>query len=223
MKEEDLDQDLWASIQQHNHRAFEILFIRYFPQLRNMAHSAGAAREEAEELASDVLHQLWTKRNSIQLQGALSYYLFACIKNARINQKKKKALLITSLESQMEINQATAEAADVAILNKESGEYLDEILAFLPKRQSQIFRLIQILGYTNQEVAIMLGITEGTVAVQLSKATKKIRHLWKTGISSNRMSTMVVAVSARNISANHCANHNPEHSSCSNIFTKPNL
>lgn len=219
MKEEDLDHDLWESIQQHNHRAFEILFVKYFPQLRNMAHAAGASREEAEELAADVLHQLWTKRNSIQLQGALSYYLFACIKNARINQKRKKALLIISLENQLEINQVTAETADVAILNKESGEYLDEILAFLPKRQAQIFRLIQILGYSNQEVAIMLGITEGTVAVQLSKATKKIRHLWKTGITSTRMSDLVVAVESRNISTGH----SNDHATCSTILINPNL
>jgi len=59
-----------------------------------------------------------------------------------------------------------------------SFEMIDEIrhaIEALPPKCKEIFLLVRIEGYSNQEVALILGISVNTVRTQVSIATDKLQ------------------------------------------------
>lgn len=58
----------------------------------------------------------------------------------------------------------TEESIDLRFLN----EYIDSLAEELPAQRKKIFILSKRQNYTNKEIAEMMGISESTVATQLS-------------------------------------------------------
>ncbi len=56
-------------------------------------------------------------------------------------------------------------------------EYLEKAIRSLPEGYRAVFVLIEVEGYTHQEVADMLGISVGTSKSQLFYAKKKLRKM----------------------------------------------
>ena len=54
-------------------------------------------------------------------------------------------------------------------------EYIDSLADKLPEQRKKIFILSKRQHYTNKEIAEQLGISESTVATQLSLAVKFMR------------------------------------------------
>ena len=66
----------------------------------------------------------------------------------------------------------TEESIDLRFLN----EYIDSLAEELPAQRKKIFILSKRQNYTNKEIAEMMGISESTVATQLSLAVKFMRE-----------------------------------------------
>lgn len=170
------DEILWEAIIKDDHRSFEILFIKYYPELRKLAYYYCSQYEDAEEIAADVLHKVWTKRHEIVLQANLRAYLMASIRNASINILRKKIQVLEDLTETISVGApAIYEGPENRLLLKDIEKEILRALDRLPERQKEIFRLHRLHDYTIQQVAVMMSITEGTVQVQLYKATKKLK------------------------------------------------
>lgn len=170
------DELLWEAIRQDNHRSFEILFIKYYPELRKLAYYYCGRYEDSEEIAADVLQKLWEKRNDISLQASLRAYLMVSVRNAAINILRKKIQVIEELTetiSAVETNEY--ERPEYRLLLKDIEKEVLHALDLLPERQKDIFRLHRLHSYTIPQIAEMLSITEGTVQTQLYKASKKLK------------------------------------------------
>ena len=55
-------------------------------------------------------------------------------------------------------------------------EYIDSLAEELPAQRKKIFILSKRQNYTNKEIAEIMGISESTVATQLSLAVKFMRE-----------------------------------------------
>lgn len=84
--------------------------------------------------------------------------------------RKKESLLMASEE------EAMTECFDSQIISLLEAEAIFLLITKLPLGYRTIFNLYVIEGYSHQEIATMLNITEGTSKSQLSKARRQMQQ-----------------------------------------------
>jgi RNA polymerase sigma factor (sigma-70 family) len=66
-------------------------------------------------------------------------------------------------------------------------QQLEAFIQQLPPMSQKVFNLYAIDGYKHQEVAAMLGISEGTSKWHLSSARKKLQEMIKTAMNTSKI------------------------------------
>ena len=123
--------------------------------------------EDAEEAMLDGWYKFFTNLSSFTYQSEAA--LIAWIKKIMINEclmllRKKNAFIILSEASAEEV-----EWEEEALSRLSAKEIFDLILR-LPAGYRTVFNLHVIEGMEHKEIAVLLGIAEGTSKSQLSKA-----------------------------------------------------
>src|SRR6185312_1168425 len=65
--------------------AFDSIFREYYPHLTGVAESMLREREAAEDMAQDVMMELWRRRETLVLETSLRAYLFRAVRNRSLN------------------------------------------------------------------------------------------------------------------------------------------
>lgn len=169
-----VDELLMEYIKNDDHKAFEVLFIKYYKELRDIAFYYINNNEEAEEIAADVLHQIWQKRKDIIIEKQVKSYLAIATRNASFNVLRKKILVVEELTETIANEHYHDSQAVFQVKDIEPG--IQQALAQLTQRQREIFRLYRFHDYKAAEIAQLLNLTEGTVNFQLHKAHKKLKE-----------------------------------------------
>jgi len=156
--------------------AFERVYDLYKHPLYATALRYLKDEQLAEDALQDVFVKLWQNRQTIDERQSLRSFLFVCMKNHVLNvirteQNRIKAALRANQNREKVSHQTES---DIAL--KDLRTYLDTSLSALPDRKKKIAQLSIIEGYSNQEIATTLQISENTVRSQLSQAKKVIRH-----------------------------------------------
>ncbi len=142
-------------------RPMMALCARYIPQ-----------QQEAEDVLMQGFVKVFQKIDSYKFEGSFEGWLRRVFVNECLMHLRKKTHLTASLE-QAEGQMATVSAVLEA----------DELLALvqaLPTGYRTVFNLYAIEGYSHQEIAQQLGISEGTSKSQLSKARQMLQSRLKT-------------------------------------------
>ena len=131
----------------------------------------------AEEIVDDVIMSIWTKREQLQIDGSVSYYLRRSVVNKSIDylrslQRRRQHELATDMIPQI----ASTEAND-HLVEDEIQVILDNILEKLPSKGRQIFLLSREEGYSYKEIADQLQISVRTVETHIRRALTTIKHL----------------------------------------------
>ncbi|WP_295127994.1 sigma-70 family RNA polymerase sigma factor [uncultured Chitinophaga sp.] len=172
-----VDELLWEYIRQDDHKAFEVLFVRYYRELTNTAFYYSSNSEEAEEVAADVLHRLWQRRDALEIGSSLKAYLKVATRNATFNMLRKKMLVMEELTDNVANDYSTA--ADDRLAVKDIEDDITKALAQLTARQREIFRMYRFQDYDAAEIAQLLNLSEGTVNYQLHKANKRLKEYFR--------------------------------------------
>ncbi|TWI88598.1 RNA polymerase sigma factor [Chitinophaga japonensis] len=175
-----VDELLMEYIRQDDHKAFEVLFVKYYSVLREVSFHYSNNSEDAEEIAADVLHQLWQKRKDIIIEKNVKAYLSTAARNATFNVLRKKILIVEELSDSIEreyCNDYADTPASFRIRDIETE--IHRSLEHLTHRQREIFRLYRFHEYTILEIAQLLRLSEGTVHFQLHKAHKRLREYFR--------------------------------------------
>lgn len=90
------------------------------------------------------------------------------------NREKKWQEKTRSIENK---EQVIAADKDLTDFQEDMIELIKEKIPLLPPMTARVFNLYAIDGYVHQEIAKMLGITEGTSAWHYSEAKKRIRQM----------------------------------------------
>lgn len=164
-----------ADSRQAYRQIFDLLFI----PLMNFAYPIVRSRETAEEIASDVLLMIWEQREQLTGVGNIRYYAFHATKNKALNARKKKgldAVSIDEIDFDVKLDKSDPEAI---FLHGELATHLDEAIAKLPTQCKLVFKLVREEGFSYQETADMLSISNRTVNAHLVNATKRLAQILK--------------------------------------------
>ena len=141
-------------------------------------------REDAEEALLLGFAKMFRALPSYRFEGSFEGWVRRIMVNEALMQLRQRELMTVSFEDfvQPENLAATAATAESA----RQAEDLLSLLATLPAGYRTVFNLYALEGYGHQEIATLLGISEGTSKSQLSKARALLqRRVQFSAISAN--------------------------------------
>ncbi|WP_460552774.1 RNA polymerase sigma-70 factor [Ferruginibacter profundus] len=163
--------------------AYKKLFFHFFLPLKSFSFSILKSKEIAEEVVSDVLIEIWSKRKQLMEIENLKMYLYISVRNAslrRLQQLQKTTML--SLDD-LEVEFASADPnADTYLITNELAQKIDTAIESLPQQCKIIFKLAKQDNLKYKEIAQLLNISVKTIDNQLSTALKKIAAVLNTTV-----------------------------------------
>jgi RNA polymerase sigma-70 factor, ECF subfamily len=158
--------------------AFEELYRRHFRRVYALCLRMTASPEEAEDLAQDTFIQLHKKIGSFRGDSAFTTWLHRMTVNQVLmhfrRRKSRPEYTTEEGETPVQIVQGTENQNKMPIVDR---IVLENSIAKLPPGYRTVFVLHDVEGYEHNEIAGMLGISEGTSKSQLHKARLKLRSL----------------------------------------------
>jgi RNA polymerase sigma-70 factor (family 1) len=155
--------------------AYKSLFFRLFPSLQQFAFSFLKSRQLAEETASDVLMEVWVRREKLMQVDNLKLYLFTSVRNAALRKLKLENKISKFSLDDMQVEIASDYSdPEQALASHELEQKLLQAVHELPPRCKIIYKLAKEDGLKYAEIAQLLGISIKTIDAQLAIAVKKI-------------------------------------------------
>ena len=167
------DEALFSAVRRGDEKAFDTLFLRYYPVL-----CAYAARfvesEDGEETVQDVMVWFWENRGMQVFDVSIKSYLFKAVKNrclTLISRNELKQRAVGALHAGL---QAVYEDPDFYVV-EELAQRIEEALAALPDSYREAFEMNRFQHKTYAEIAACLGVSSKTVDYRIQQALKLLR------------------------------------------------
>jgi RNA polymerase sigma-70 factor (ECF subfamily) len=140
----------------------------------NLAYRLLGNYHVAEEAAQDTFVKAFNSLKSFRADSQFSTWLYKICYNTCITYKRKKSLVTLDINSDSE---ATLHAVQPQGLMEQSqrAEYLNQALGALTDEDVTIVTLFYIDENPTQEIAKIVGISEGNVRIKLHRARKRIK------------------------------------------------
>jgi RNA polymerase sigma-70 factor (ECF subfamily) len=154
--------------------AFTEIYNRYWKKLFAVAAARIQDMEEAEEIVQEIFVSLWKRRSELQITTALDRYLVVSVKYRVIKvlgRRYQGRKYMNSLHEGLE-----DDSTQQWLAFEELQERLEALVSGLPEKCQLVYRLSREQGYTQQQIAQELRISEKTVEAHLGKALKALRH-----------------------------------------------
>jgi len=151
--------------------AYEKLFKQTYPYLRSYAYKLLKNREAAEEIASDVLINIWKRREELAAVKLFRAYLYKCTRNACYNYLRKGN---NTAEEINIISPADNSTPESIYLNTELKSHIQNAVLKLPPQCKACFVLVKEEGLSYREAAQILSVSVKTVDAQIVIALRKI-------------------------------------------------
>jgi len=129
---------------------------------------------DAEDAAQEVFLRLYRHGMNFRDEAALGAWLYRVLFNLCVDRAR-----VARPAAEMPELQAREPAADSTLLREEQKQRLTAALAQLPARERAAIVLREIEGLSTDDVAAILGSSEGTVRSQVSRALTRLRSLMK--------------------------------------------
>ena len=175
------DQNIWIEIKKGNKRAFELLYKSLYPSLCLYAYSIIPDEEFVKEIVNDVFLKVWDKRDTIDIKYGIKPYLYRCVYNSCVdNRKKLRKLSHIKAEDHplLKIEDIVGQDSEY-IIDKISYSDLEKDVTkginTLPDRCKEIFMLSRFDMLSYLEIAEKLNISVNTVKTQMSRAMDRLR------------------------------------------------
>lgn len=155
--------------------AFTEIYERYSPTLLTHAYNKCHDQDEACDLVQEVFTALWENREIREITDSLFGYLARSILYSFLNKLdhekvREKYRLYESFFSAVSYDNAD----HLARMRQLMGLIEKEVEA-LPPKMRRVFKMCRYQGMTHKEIAKALGISESTVAGQVSRAMAIVR------------------------------------------------
>ena len=176
--------DLIAACVRGEHRAQRQLYDQLAGLMFTVCRRYLRRREDAEEALLLGFAKMFRALPGYRFEGSFEGWVRRIMVNEALMQLRQRELMTVSFDEflQPENLATTAATAETQL----QAEDLLALLATLPAGYRTVFNLYALEGYGHQEIAELLGISEGTSKSQLSKARALLqRRLSPSAVSAN--------------------------------------
>ncbi|MDR1879786.1 MAG: RNA polymerase sigma-70 factor [Tannerellaceae bacterium] len=164
---------LFTSIRHGDVKAFDMLFLKYYPRLCAYA-SQFVAQNDTEEVVQDMMMWFWENRAMQVYEVSLKRYLFKAVKNrclTLINRNELKERVVTVVSQEMEEIYDDPDIYEVEELTRR----IESALQALPENYRKAFELNRFHDLSYKEIAQQLNTSPKTIDYRIQKALKILR------------------------------------------------
>ncbi|MDR2130322.1 MAG: RNA polymerase sigma-70 factor [Odoribacteraceae bacterium] len=163
------------ALREGDHKAYETIFVCYFPRIKYYIKGLLKSGGIAEELTQEVFARLWENHASVKPSvKSLTSFLFTIAYRVTIDSLRSKQVRESYYNEQ--VNQPGESAsAEEDYMARETSRLVELLVERMPARQREIYKMSRHLGLSNEEIAARLAISKRTVENQLSLALNKIK------------------------------------------------
>ena len=150
--------------------AFEQQARTWRKKALSVSMSCGAGREEAEDIAQDVMLRLWQMHDELEKYRSIEALAALMAKHLLRNHQRRKPS--ETLDEAMIISLKTSPLDELEM--KEDGAWLTKRLEQLPTTQRTLLYMRQVERRTHEEIAQLLGIETTSVSTLLARARRSL-------------------------------------------------
>lgn len=170
------DQELWEAIKNNNEKAFATLFYRYSSRIYSKAYCYVRDKALCEEIVHDIFLTLWVNRRKLQIQSFIGYLTSAARYRVYKHITAGKIIPVCYKDDMEDLNSySTQNTGYNTIIYNDMELEVSYYLNNLPKRCKEIFLMSRKQQFSNDEIAVKLGISKRTVENQITCALKHLR------------------------------------------------
>ena len=187
---------LLRALQKGEEKAFEYIFNHYYDGLLNYAGRIVGETELANDLVQETFCKLYEGHADLNIHLSIKSYLYKSVYNSCLNELKHRKVVNNYVDREMlnfyfsEIIQTPE--AELALLDEDINNALQEAIDKLPERCREIFVLSKMDEMSNKEIAAKLSLSEGTVRNMLSIILSKLELRDRTQLAIWAVQTGVV-------------------------------
>ena len=127
-----------------------------------------------EDCIQEVIYNLWRYFGTFEGRSSEKTWIYRVATNTMLMLRRKdnRSPILERIDSQEKVNAMPSEARD------ENYQQLLQLIDTLPEDNSMIIRA-HLDGFTYQEIAAMTNLTEGAVAMRISRIKKQLKEMYE--------------------------------------------
>lgn len=167
------DEILFERIKAGDVKAFDTLFMRYYPLLCAYAKQF-VDFADGQEIVQDVMVWFWENSSMQVIESSPKNYLFKAVKNRCLTLINRNELKERIVNSMYENQQSHYEDPDFYVV-EELIQNIEAALSRLPETYRQAFEMNRYQNMTYNEIAQQLNVSPKTVDYRIQQALKQLR------------------------------------------------
>ncbi|HZF73789.1 MAG TPA: RNA polymerase sigma-70 factor [Gemmatimonadaceae bacterium] len=169
------ERQLQERIRAGDESAFDTVFRSHYADLVRMAESVVRERALAEEVAQEVMLELWRRRESLHVEQTFRAYLVRSTRNRALNHVRHQRV-VEREAAIAAINLQSSPSAEDEMLGTELEQAVGAAIDGLPEKIREVFQLSRDHGLKYTEIAGTLEISVKTVEKRMGQALAQLRE-----------------------------------------------
>lgn len=171
--DDSIDFTLINCLKSGDHKAFDIIFKKYYPILCAYAYRF-VELNDAEEIVQEIMIWLWENRTNLPIEVSLRQYLFKMTYHRSLNLISKKEIAARAEKSFSEKSLEWFEDIN-SIQIQELVQRIETAIEQLPETYRTAFIIHRFKGMSYKEIAEMYQVSPKTIDYRIQQALKILR------------------------------------------------
>lgn len=164
-----------ARVQQGDAEAYDSLVQKYLPRVVSIAAGIVRNAHDAEDLAQEAFVKAYQHIGRFRAGEPFGPWIYRIVTNLSLDVRKHRVKFRHEELGDSE-PAARRDDAELPAMANEIARRIDVALETLPEMQRVVARLHLVEQFEHQEIAAMMGLSDGTVRSHLSHARKKLQE-----------------------------------------------
>lgn len=172
------EQDYWKHLASLNKETFREMMTTYGQDVWNYAFFVTKRADLADDISQDVFLKVYQNIGSFRGESSFKTWLISITRNIAINYRRSAFIRKVTLVDWM-VRKETHSSAEDEVMELCLAEDIWQVVLKLPVKYREVLILDAKYDLTMNEIADVLGISQGTVKSRLSRARSKVSVIWK--------------------------------------------
>ena len=167
--------ELVARLRAGDEDAYDTIFRQWYAPVVRAAEAVVRERAVAEELAQDVMLELWRRRDRLDADLSIQGYLLRAVRNRALNHVRHLRVERDGAPFAASPRSRDADAPSTLAADEITRAF-EQALDELPPRCREVFELSRGQGLRYSEIATRLGVSVKAVEAHMGRALRTMRE-----------------------------------------------